>query len=44
MMSVRELLQKLGTEAMRDGLHKNVWNKILIGVGTLGGFYLGTQL
>jgi hypothetical protein len=24
-MSVRELLQKLGTEAMRDGLHTNVW-------------------
>jgi hypothetical protein len=25
MMSVREFLQKLGTEAMREGLHKNVW-------------------
>jgi len=25
MMSVREFLQKLGTEAMRDGLHENVW-------------------
>jgi hypothetical protein len=25
LMSVRELLQKLGTEAMRDGLHTNVW-------------------
>ena len=25
LMSVRELLQKLGTEAMRDGLHANVW-------------------
>jgi hypothetical protein len=25
LMSVRELLQKLGTEAMRDGLHQNVW-------------------
>lgn len=24
-MLVRELLQKLGTEAMRDGLHTNVW-------------------
>lgn len=24
-MSVRELLQKLGTEAMRDNLHENVW-------------------
>jgi hypothetical protein len=25
LMSVRELLQKLGTEAMRNGLHANVW-------------------
>lgn len=25
MMTVREFLQKLGTEAMRDGLHTNVW-------------------
>lgn len=25
LMSVRELLQKLGTEAMRDGLHTNAW-------------------
>ena len=24
-MTVRTLLQKLGTEAMREGLHKNVW-------------------
>jgi len=24
-MTVRELLQKLGTEAMREGLHRNVW-------------------
>lgn len=24
-MSVRDLLQKVGTDAMRDGLHKNVW-------------------
>ena len=24
-MTVRDLLQRLGTEAMRDGLHKNVW-------------------
>lgn len=24
-MTVRDFLQKLGTEAMRDGLHKNVW-------------------
>jgi hypothetical protein len=25
LMSARELLQKLGTEAMRDGLHEDVW-------------------
>ena len=25
MMSVRDLLQKLGTEAMRNGLHQNTW-------------------
>jgi hypothetical protein len=25
LMSVREFLQRLGTEAMRDGLHTNVW-------------------
>lgn len=25
LMSVREFLQKLGTEAMRNGLHQNVW-------------------
>jgi hypothetical protein len=25
LMTVRTLLQKLGTEAMREGLHKNVW-------------------
>lgn len=24
-MTVRDLLQKLGTEAMREGLHRNVW-------------------
>ena len=30
MMSVRELLQKLGTEAMRDGLHQNVWVNALM--------------
>jgi hypothetical protein len=24
-MTYRELLQKLGTEAMRNGLHENVW-------------------
>jgi hypothetical protein len=30
MMSVREFLQKLGTEAMRDGLHTNVWVNALM--------------
>lgn len=29
-MTVRELLQKLGTEAMRDGLHTNVWVNALM--------------
>jgi len=29
-MTVRDLLQKLGTEAMRDGLHKNVWVNALL--------------
>lgn len=29
-MTVREFLQRLGTEAMRDGLHKNVWVNALL--------------
>lgn len=29
-MTVREFLQKLGTEAMRDGLHTNVWVNALM--------------
>jgi hypothetical protein len=29
-MTVRDLLQRLGTEAMRDGLHKNVWVNALM--------------
>jgi hypothetical protein len=29
-MTVRDLLQILGTEAMRDGLHKNVWVNALM--------------
>ena len=29
-MSVRELLQKLGTEAIRDGLHPNAWVNALM--------------
>lgn len=30
MMSVRELLQKLGTDAIRDGLHPNAWVNALM--------------
>lgn len=30
LMSVREMLQKVGTDAMRDGLHKNVWVNALM--------------
>ena len=29
-MTVREFLQKLGTDAMRDGLHQNVWVNMLM--------------
>ena len=29
-MTYRDLLQKLGTEAMRNGLHKNVWVNALV--------------
>ena len=29
-MTVRELLQKLGTDALRDGLHTNVWVNALL--------------
>jgi len=29
-MSVRQLLQKLGTDAMREGLHENVWVNALM--------------
>ena len=32
------------TKQVKKQKRKNVWNKILIGVGTLGGFYLGSQL
>lgn len=35
LMSVREFLQKLGTEAMRDGLHTNVWVNALFADYTL---------
>lgn len=30
MMSIRELLQKLGTDAIRDGLHPNAWVNALM--------------
>lgn len=30
LITVREFLQKLGTEAMRDGLHQNVWVNALM--------------
>lgn len=32
------------TKQVKKQKRKNVWNKILIGVGALGGFYLGSQL
>lgn len=32
------------TKQVKKQKRKNVWNKILVGVGTLGGFYLGSQL
>ena len=30
LMSIRELLQKIGTDALRDNLHKNVWINALM--------------
>ena len=36
MMSVREFLQKLGTDAIRDGLHPNAWvNAAMVGYYTI---------
>lgn len=35
-MSVREFLQKLGTEGLRDGLHKNVWVNALMSEYKIG--------
>lgn len=32
------------TKQVKKQKRKNIWNKILISVGTLGGFYLGSQL
>ena len=32
------------TKQVKKQKRKNVWNKILIGAGALGGFYLGSQL
>ena len=41
MMSVREFLQRLGTEAMRDGLHTNVWVNALFADYILSFHYTG---
>jgi hypothetical protein len=38
-MTVRDLLQKLGTEAMREGLHTNVWVNALMSDYKPGPFY-----
>ena len=38
-MTVRDLIQRLGTEAMRDGLHKNVWVNALMADYKPGPFY-----
>jgi hypothetical protein len=43
-MSVRELLQKLGTEAMRDGLHENTWvNALFADYNATGYNYTGCE-
>jgi hypothetical protein len=43
-MSVREFLQKLGTEAMRDGLHTNVWVNALFADYNITGYnYKGCE-
>jgi hypothetical protein len=43
-MTVRELLQKLGTEAMRDGLHTNVWvNALFADYNATGYNYKGCE-
>ena len=43
-MSVREFLQKLGTEAMRDGLHTNVWvNALFADYNATGYNYTGCE-
>jgi hypothetical protein len=38
-MTVRDLLQRLGTEAMREGLHTNVWVNALMADYKPGPFY-----
>jgi hypothetical protein len=38
-MTVRDLLQRLGTEAMREGLHTNVWVNALMADYKPGSFY-----
>jgi hypothetical protein len=43
-MTVREFLQKLGTEAMRDGLHTNVWvNALFADYNATGYNYTGCE-
>lgn len=43
-MTVRELLQKLGTEAMRDGLHTDVWiNALFADYNATGYNYTGCE-
>jgi hypothetical protein len=43
-MTYRELLQKLGTEAMRNGLHENVWvNALMADYNTTGFNYTGCE-
>jgi dephospho-CoA kinase len=44
MMSVRDLLQKLGTEAMRNGLHENVWVNALFSDYTKDQYWIITDV
>ena len=44
LISVREFLQKLGTEAMRDGLHENTWvNALFADYNATGYNYTGCE-
>jgi len=42
-MTVRDLLQLLGTEAMRNGLHKNVWVNALMADYTPNHYLIGSM-